>query len=137
MASDPSLVNRKQLRDLNAKIEELQQESNRNKAMMKVERRFREQEREIASLKRRNTDSSRASGSGAKQLKKAEKATIVKKQAAIITTPVVINTSTTEENLTTPAVTQPITNTVDEVIEVEKDLEDSSTAGQHHICFQR
>ena len=95
MASDPSLVNRKQLRDLNAKIKELQQESNRNKAMMnardlQAERRFREQEREIASLKRRNTDSSRASGSGAKQLKKAEKtrkANVVKKQATIIPTP--------------------------------------------------
>ena len=46
-----------------------------------------------------------------------------------------INTSTTEENLTTPAVSQPITNTVDEVIEVEKDLEDSSTAGQHQATL--
>jgi hypothetical protein len=59
----------------------------------------------------------------------------VKKQAALITIPVVINTSTTEENLTTSAVSQPIALTVEEVIELEKDLEDSSTAFQHQATL--
>jgi hypothetical protein len=97
---------------------------------LRVERRFKEQEREIVSFKRRNTNSSRASGSGAKQPKKAEKSnkvTILKKQAAIITIPVVIDTSTTEEILTSPAVSQPIALTVEEVMDVEKDLDERST----------
>ena len=51
MVTNPSLVNNKILRDLNAKIEELQQEATRVKSMMYsrviyVERRFKEQEAE-------------------------------------------------------------------------------------------
>ena len=87
-----------------------------NSRDLQVERRFREQEREIASLKLWNSDFSKASGSGAKQPKKNEKsnkATALKKQAAIITTPVVTNLSNTEEILTTPAVSQPIALTVE------------------------
>ena len=58
MVTDPSLVN-KTLRDLNAKKEELRQEATRTMSMMhsrdrEVERRFREQEREITPLKCKN-----------------------------------------------------------------------------------
>ena len=64
MVSHPSLV-KKNLRDINAKILELQQEATRTNGMMhsrdrEVERRFREQEREITSLKRKNCDSTKA-----------------------------------------------------------------------------
>ena len=138
MVTEPSLVN-KRLRDLNAKIEELQQESTRTKAMMHsrdilVERKFKEQEREISSLKRRNSDSSKATGSLPKlprRTEKSNKSVTLKQKAPVMTIQEESTVSQTVEALTTPAVSQPINLTVEEVLNVEKDLEDSSSAGKH------
>ena len=94
MVTNPSLVN-KTLCDLNAKIEELQQEATQTNSMMQsrdnyVERRFKEQEREISSLRRKNFNSSEATGSNPKLPRRTEKskqAVTVKQKAPVITIP--------------------------------------------------
>ena len=77
LVTHPSLVH-KTLHDLNAKIETLQQEATRTKSMMHsrdsyVERRFKEQKREISSLKHKKCDSCKATGSDPKLPRRTEK----------------------------------------------------------------
>ena len=68
-----------------------------------VERKFREQEREISSLKCRNTDSNKASGSipkHPKKTKKSNKGVTLRQKAPVIT---ISEEATTNQAVETPA----------------------------------
>ena len=96
-----------------------------------VKKRFRDQEREIISLKCKGCESCKTTGSVPKLARRTErtKQTAPAKQKA----PVII--IQTAKKVTTPAVAQPIKLTIKEVIEVEMEVDGSNEAGNYHTSL--
>ena len=102
-----------------------------------VEIRFRDQEREITSLKRKGCKSCKSTGSIPKLPRRNQKTkqTAPAKQKAPVISTEKVPVIQTVETATIPAVAQPIKLTIEEVIVVEMDVDDSSEAGNYQATL--